>query len=599
MSRSLQQTIIGGAVAATLGLSATLAQAASINDGNNGLDGWNMDNVEVIVNDGGGTYDETTGDYSSDYVFFRSEVSDTVGPDGTGTVMGAVKGKDYPVGAPPGIKVINSGDNAPLANGTPSNCIMNTSFLEGGYLDSTMPMPTLCGSGFQTHKRFKVNMEPATVDGSGVEAVDLVFNVDNASDTEVRDYRIFQKINNYTGKRLSGFEVQLGTGVGANFSPVGATGTTGQVTTDNLGVKIPADIWDDDQLATFSSGLFGPPDPPKFPDPGFFDSTKAGFNVQLKDANDSDVARNAGTSGAKIVSTSVLGSNYAQSPPFGPSDQFGEWIHSGQTPLGIFFDDDNDPETDDQLVAFWGATNAAGTEFAWMRGDPDGWTTVAPAQVDEWLSSSAYSVGVIEDLLNLGLNYIVSVGDLTNALTYDAGADTASFTVRIKPVVASSQTDPAYVSNPPEFRNSDGEIVIGPQPVEATEPLRIRVTDGDIVAGSDPVSVVVENKATGETEQVRMSLAYDGVLTANLPTSISPLDDADNSGVIYAKPGSELEATYIDADDGSGGVDVANTATTLVVLSNSGGGASGWGFLAALVSLLAASGLRRRRLGMT
>ena len=83
--------------------------------------GWNLDNVFVNIN---GSFDEATGAY--DFIDdtdlgYRSDVD-----DGTGGVLGYVLAKDWPVGEPTGIKIVNDDFDAKRA----TNCVMSTSYLE-------------------------------------------------------------------------------------------------------------------------------------------------------------------------------------------------------------------------------------------------------------------------------------------------------------------------------------------------------------------------------------------------------------------------------------------------------------------------------------
>ncbi|MBE7527387.1 MAG: hypothetical protein HS120_07525 [Burkholderiales bacterium] len=89
---------------------------------------------------------------------YRSFVS-----DGLVTDMGIVLAKDWPIGEPSGIKIVN--DDPGIKNDKPANCIMSTSYLKDHYLDSVDPKQVICSSPFQTHKCFKVAMLPSTVDG--------------------------------------------------------------------------------------------------------------------------------------------------------------------------------------------------------------------------------------------------------------------------------------------------------------------------------------------------------------------------------------------------------------------------------------------------
>ncbi|HHS99247.1 MAG TPA: choice-of-anchor F family protein, partial [Thiomicrospira sp.] len=330
----------------------------------NGFGALNLDNATVkIVNvdtgeDTGKVFDKVTGSYDAMTYgdTFMTEMS-----DGAGNVMGDLHGKDWPVGEPMGIKALTTDDiNAVLSNSKPASCIMSTSYfeysqlpdsnpdsaLEGGWLDSvavhgTEPNPTVCGSPFQTHKRFKVDALPATVDGvEGGElgkGIDFVFNVDEASgETDTRRYMVLQKLNNYADRRFDGFKVEVGFGVGEDFQNATDAGVNTVTNTLTLsigeGENDGGDVWADEDLATFSAGLFGTADE-KHPDDGFFDTRRAGYYVALSEDKTS------------ISTTSAQESNYPV--------LFGNWLPSAYEPVGIFYDDDDNPLTDARLVAFW------------------------------------------------------------------------------------------------------------------------------------------------------------------------------------------------------------------------------------------------------
>ncbi len=242
-------------VFALAGISFT-AQAGKITSGAEGFAGWNLDNnVEVVLNGTQGVvgdalnswFDELTGDYNfatdSDFSYVANV------DDAAGTPMGIVLAKDWPIGEPAGIKIVN--DDAGVKPPKPANCIMATSYLADHYLDSDDPQQVTCSGPFQSHKRYKLAMLPTSVDGSGVEGIDLVFNVE--AEAGSRQYQIFQKINNWTDGRLEGFRVQVGVGVGASFITASAAGA-------DLTISVPTEIWTADQLAVFSAGLFGPLD---------------------------------------------------------------------------------------------------------------------------------------------------------------------------------------------------------------------------------------------------------------------------------------------------------------------------------------------------
>lgn len=413
----------------------------------NGFGGWNLDNVDVKIvnaetkeplttknfNKTDGSYDAmTTGDSFVSYIYDSAVASSTK------VKVANLGGKDWPVGEPSGVKVITTDAIENLSNGRPASCIMTTSFLNSedlskaeinlgytGYLDTAKPAPTLCGSPYQTHKRFKVSALPASIDGSAAaNAIDLVFNLDtvnaaSTSETAVRRYSVLQKLNNYTGKRLSGYKIELGFGVGANFTKLDTTNAT---LTNNLSLSVGAgdgsDFWSSDDLATFSAGLFGAADPNHGTTDGFFSNTRAYFPVTKVDA-------------ATIQSSGSLSTNY--------TDLFGEWIPSTYMPKGVFYDDDNDPKTDAKLVAYWDGTE-------WKYGQANNFEPVPTLVLATWAGDSLYSIGNIEDLVNLGLNYMVQVGDVSVIQTESPSSNT-NFTVRLIPVVSTVdspvKTDPS------------------------------------------------------------------------------------------------------------------------------------------------------------
>lgn len=560
------------------------AQAGKITTFNNatgteGFGGWNLENVEVetFKEDGSPTataFDEATGAYDAEYFSFDSNISGaTNSAPTTPVVMGVLHGKDYPVGEPAGIKVIH--DDAGVKAPKPQNCIMTTSYLDTGYLDTPPIMPTTCSSPFQTHKRYKVNMQPSSLDTDSdiatyEGAVDLVFNVEPESGS-TRDYQMFQKMNNYTGSRLEGFAIQVGTGTSTAFETAGDSEILTKLSIWASLTTVDADngIWDPDQLATFSHGLFGPIDN-HFPEEGFFDNRIAGFMVDSP-------AQGAGLSDT-LSSGLVMESNYNVLPVPGATSpvvsQFGPWLHSGIAPSGIFYDDDNDPSTDAELVAFWGDIDGSGTTFAWMRGNSDNFALVDPLTLSAWDADPLYAVDVIEDTLNLSLNYVVTVGTVDASWpTWDG--DSATFTIRMIPLKDTSGTDdPAYAANPPSgIIPEAGTVQISPAPnFMVGSDLTISVADGNAAS----VTVVVENLTNGDTENaVAMSEVSAGYFSGTLATSTNASDSGTN-GVLYVQPGDEVKVTYVDDTPANTVTDntTAIAASSFFVIPVPGGGAA-------------------------
>ena len=124
-------------VFALAGISIT-AQAGKITSipsasGAEGFAGWNLDNVEVVLNGTQGVvgdvfnswFDELTGAYNfatdSDFSYVANV------DDAAVTLMGIVLAKDWPIGEPAGFKIVN--DDAIVKPPKPANCIMATSYL--------------------------------------------------------------------------------------------------------------------------------------------------------------------------------------------------------------------------------------------------------------------------------------------------------------------------------------------------------------------------------------------------------------------------------------------------------------------------------------
>ena len=515
--------------------------------------GWNLDNVVIVSEDlEGFTYDECCGTYTDpegESFSYYGNVANTVDGD---IFLGRVLAKDWPVGEPPGIKIVH--DDAFVKPPKPQNCIMSTSYLEEHFLDSDDPQQVPCSGPFQSHKRYKLAMLPSSVEGGVGHGIDLVFDVEVEEGT--RDYQVFQKINNWTGVRLAGFTIEVGSGVGEDFVKASSLDGVGAT---NLSLSVPADVWPDyRKLANFSTGLFGPVDTSHGRPAGYFDpTTRAGFQIAEYpvEPGNTDTLSSAGT----------LGSDYADLPPNGglAAGQFGPWLPNTMLPQGIFWDDDGNPATDAQLMAWYGH-NPALPGLGWMTGVAEGFAEIDSSIIEEWGANLTYTMGEIDDLVNVGLNYIVSVGDISGLPDF-ADAGTATFTLRITPIVDTSDTGaPAYVGATPDpiliFTSSDGVVDVSPGPTfETGALLTARVGDADL------------NTDSGIAEEVEVMIS-----STSIPAqALTLVEQGENRGVFAASLpeefsnvaiGEKVAVTYVDRDDGIGGVDVTNIAETTAVV---------------------------------
>ena len=575
-----------------------------------GFGGWNLDNVEVVLNGTQGAigsadswFDPATGEYNfaanTDFTYSTNV------DDGLGTIiMGHVLAKDWPVGEPAGIKIVN--DDFDVKSGKATNCIMSTSYLEDHFLDTADPMTVLCSGPFQSHKRYKLAMLPTTVDGVGEEGIDLEFNV--TVDGTSRDYQVFQKINNWTDERLEGFTIQVGTGVGANF--VLASDGAG-VGVDKLSLSVPSTVWPATQLANFSTGLFGPIDLKHGRPEGYFDpAIRAGFKiVEYGVGNPGDLPGQTDT----LTSGDTLGSSYADVPAgaLAAANQFGNWLPNTMLPYGIFFDDDADPDTDNQLVAWYGYSVAAGS-LQWMKGAADDFELVSPVTItDIWSNDPLYSMGVIDDLVNVGLNYVVTVGDVS-------GFPGSKFTIRITPKTETVPTAaPTYVGVVPNpslsYTSSDATIELTPSQFAPGATLTVRVADADLntTAGIDTTTVDVST-TDGSVSGVSLTLnevgVERGIFSADLPAAFSNILAGETVTVTYtdvsggAIPNEvitdtstalnvhgtiQFQADSYVADENDGTVDLTVTRTgltdgevTVAFQTISGTAKGGWDYVA-------------------
>jgi len=386
-----------------------------------GFGGWSLNNVNVKIVDVNdphyniGSFNETDGSYTpmTYGLSFESDISGIAGG-----VVGRLHGKDWPIGEPTGIKIIQN--DSEVHNGKPENCIMTTSYLSGRYLNTAVPLPNTCSGPFQSHKRFKIDMMKSTyvADGAYGHPIDLVFNLE-AEDSSTKRYQIFQKINNYTEKRLNGFKVEV---LDANKLPNTAL-TLSLGYGEYVGTSGQSDIWDIEDMANMSHGLWGPVDD-HFAQPGFFDNKRAYYPVSLS----------AGNTVLSYVGP-MQGGNYQA--------LFGNWLPSKWHPYGAFFDHDNNPATDAELVGFWGDPLHTGIN-GWHKGFEDNWASPSDEELTNWTSTGGnYMIQGIEDILNLGLNYIVNIGN-NNMIG-------STFTLRITPHFAptAEQVPPSYIYDHP------------------------------------------------------------------------------------------------------------------------------------------------------
>ncbi len=252
-----------------------------------------------------------------------------------------------------------------------------------------------------------------------------------------------------------------------------------------------------------------------------------------------------------LTATTTLGSDYAEVPA-GATDQFGPWIANNMLPYGVFFDDDGNPETDAQLLAWYGYNPALGA-LGWMGGADSNFAEITAAEIEAMGANLAYTMDVIDDLVNVGLSYIVTVGDVS---TFGG----TTFTIRVIPTKDTSGAgNPPYVGATPNpelvFTSLDADVLLEPAatfPVGAL--LTARVGDADL--NLDPFAIesvdvgIATSTGLSETLTLLEQGENRGVFAAILPDEYSNVD-----------VGTTVTMTYLDADTGTA-TNVTKTSST-------------------------------------
>lgn len=360
-------------LSALLGVSLSVAASAAWAGT---ITGWNMSNVTVAPP----PYTE--------YVTYTSTLFTS--PAKT-TSNGVITWKETDVKAP-GMKIVNKDDVTGL------KCIMTTGYNPYDFSDK------MCSDPLQSSKRWKVK-------GTNGQPIDVYFNV--ATDTNTSIYNSMQKLTDGDVKKWKGFRAELGFMVNGVFTKsksgdgLGFTDKKGRFFTTTSSAAQSAEVLS----ALFAQGLAGPADA-NHPSTGYFDP-KYRFSYLLNATEDG-------------LDTGLISSNYYA--------LFGDWNNLSSVPWAYYYDNDDNINTDNLLMAncdgnFVVTDPVAETgycEGTWVtyrsqagldaNGLPypsDGIKKPVPADVlASWQSNHLYLTGPIEDLANLGVNYYITVNKL-------------------------------------------------------------------------------------------------------------------------------------------------------------------------------------------
>lgn len=385
--KHLPRTLLSTALSAAVGV--TLA-GISTGSWAGAVTGWNTDNADLA----GGQKVQGT------------RYANPVYLDATKTELrGELEWVESDVKAP-GIQAITG------ANAVGSSCILAAGV---NPKDNTAKE---CNDPAGTNKHFKLGA--TVVDGKGI---DLVFNVSQSAVNTT--YQIYQSIVNNSPASIGKFKVRLGFGLGAGFGQTGVTSLTLSKVdgTPYSNTLVDADPLSPESLSgNFPTHLYGP-------GTGFFDNTQFA-SMGLMKAKDSELQFDL--------------------PPVSYTGTFGDWLDTTRTPFGYFFNHDNNPNTQAQVVGFWDGTS-------WLN---DTSAVIDTATLVGWANDARYEIGFIKGLAEFQFRYNVNVGDITNWPTYDATAKTATFTVSILPVSALAANTNWRSPTPPPIAVDEGYSLI-------------------------------------------------------------------------------------------------------------------------------------------
>lgn len=337
------------------------------------ISGWDMSNVTVAPP----PYTE--------WVSYRSTLFTTTAKTASN---GYISWKQTDVQAP-GMKVVNSDDV------TGKKCIMTTGYNPYDFSDK------MCSDPLQSSKRWKVG-------GVNGQPIDVYFST--LVDKNVSIYNSMQKLTDNDVRKWKGFRAELGFMVNGVFTKstsldgLGFSSNKGKYFTTTSSNLQSAEVLS----ALFAQGLAGPADA-NHPTTGYFDPFYR-FSFLLNATEDT-------------LDTGLISSNYMA--------LFGDWNNLSGVPWGYFYDDDNDVNTDNILMANCDGNfvvtdpimetgycegtwvtyrNQAGLDADGIPYPSDGIKKPVPeAILAEIESNPQYLTGPIEDLANLGLNYYITV----------------------------------------------------------------------------------------------------------------------------------------------------------------------------------------------
>ncbi|MCA0044593.1 choice-of-anchor F family protein [Celeribacter litoreus] len=282
---------------------------------------------------------------------------------------------------PPGIKSITEEPGAEYPNTENPQGVLNCLMASNPDL--------LCNAPSGSGKRIKTRL-------TGKDGMDISLSTESTGD--VTEYYFFGKTSNLSGARMTGYQLEIGTGTGDDFTAF---------TTNDPTFAALFDVEFTDGSFNLPDGLFG--DGGQESDAGFFD-----------DASQAEM--NTDTLTAALIELGEISSNAVYTALFGNG-----YLDDSQIPDGYFFDvTDYEVDADEPALLAWYNVS----EGAWVYGNVDDEVVTyaeaefgfdigyvaggeVPADVVAALEANGlFEVDAIEDLRNLNLNFMIELGDV-------------------------------------------------------------------------------------------------------------------------------------------------------------------------------------------
>jgi subtilisin-like proprotein convertase family protein len=150
------------------------------------------------------------------------------------------------------------------------------------------------------------------------------------------------------------------------------------------------------------------------------------------------------------------------------------------------------------------------------------------------------------------LNGLAANGTWTLEITDDAGQDIGQLTAW-----------EIQISFPPEQCPTVGQVTLDKTSYQCNETAQIHVVDFSILgAGTQSVTIASTAEGTGETVVLTETPASSGSFLGSIALTTAAPSTGD--GFLSVADGGSLTVTYIDADDGYGGLNIPRTDSALV-----------------------------------